>query len=396
MSRISDIASKLKQKTEAEKQSSGSLNPTRFEKDLVSALNGIDSLSGYQSSYSKIIAEKCAISLKKQVGAVKRSYAVGKDQSGAGNAVLSPIYRRFMCREGRCNGDPKSDIIVLSQMNGKMRASMKKHGEAQIATAQVGEANAVISAALGASKEIPTLIRSILSQTLSKEYYYSIRNRYAAENGENPEAFDAMLSSITGLTTSASVPSSKDLKEFSKFLKEIGIKDKITEGLREYMNSPSVQKRIFKEFASGEKRYIKSEADRSADWFMAWGENGKIDLMEIDELVESKFGSFRMNIRDRGNESGGSIRLSIRDSSEYSEIEKYLSEEFEMYCLTEGILDNTVSIMRTAGKAVASLYKSFIAAVKSLLLVVAALFADGVSSLFEFFGLETTDMSYSW
>jgi 23S rRNA U2552 (ribose-2'-O)-methylase RlmE/FtsJ len=379
-----------------EKQSSGALNPARFETDIVSAINGETRLSAYQSAYAKNCAEKCAKSLAKQIGAITKADQISKD-SASGSSVLTPVYKRFMCGGvGRCNGDPKADVVVTSQMNGKMRISMKKQGAAQIAAAQAGEASAVISAALGVSKEMPTLVRSILSQTLSKDSYYDIRAKYGQENGGKPEDFDSMLSNLTGLKTNAATPTSQDLKKFNAFLKTIGIQDKITASLREYMTSASVRKRIFREFASGEKRFISKESDRIADWFLAWGESGTVELHEIDEFVDSHLGSFRMNIRDRGNESGGSLRVSIKDSQEFLEIRKMLYEDFDRYCLTEGVMDTTVSILRSAGSSVAALYRNFIAAVKSVLDIVAALFTDGAAALLEYFGIETTELSYTW
>lgn len=395
MNRISDISSRIQKQSDEKKRISGSLNPMRFENDLVSALNNNASLSGYQSSFAKSIAEKCAVSIVKKVGSVKNAFTLSKG-SGGGAAVLSPIYKRFMCSgAGRCNGDPKTDLVILSQLNGRMKLSLKKEGSAQIATAQVGEANAVITSALGKNKEVASTIRSILTQTLSKENYYSFRETYSQRTGDSPEKFDYMLSSITGLKTGNSA-TPKEMRQFSQFLEIIGVKEKITAALREYISSPSVQKRIFKEFASGEKRYIPSESDRSANWFMVWSESGSVEIEDIDEFVNSHYGSFRMNIRDRGNESGGSIRLDIRDSIEFKEIEKMLLEEFDMYCLTEGVLDTTIGMIRTAGATVASLYKKFVDAVKATVSLIAAMVSDGIGTLLEYFGLETTEMSYSW
>lgn len=394
--RIADISARLQKQSDAEKEVNGSLNPTRFESDLASALRGEDRLSAYQSSRAKTIALKCAKGLQRKTGKITEAFQTPKS-SGNGTSVLTPIYKHFMCGDGgRCSGDPKSDLIVKSQMNGQMRISMKKRGSAQIATALVGEANAVISAALGKEKEIPSLVRSILSQTLSKENYYSIREKYAQMIGGNPEDFDSMLSNLTGLKTNADVPNSNDLKSFNKFLMLLGIKDKITASLRDYMSSSSTRKKIFREFASGEKRYVSREFYRSADWFLQWDDNGTLDLSEIEEFIESHLSSFRMNIRDRGNESGGSLRIDIRDELEFKEIEKILHEEFDRYCLTEGVADTTLNMIRTAGSAVAKLYKTFVAAIKSFLTIIAALFTQGAAALLEYFGLETTEMSYSW
>lgn len=394
--RIADISARLQRQSDAEKEASGSLNPTRFEGDLASALRGEDRLSAYQSARGKSVALKCAKALQGQTGRITGATQTPKS-SGNGASVLTPVYKHFMCGDGgKCSGDPKSDLIVKSQMNGEMHISMKKMGSAQIATALAGESNAVISAALGRDKEIPTLVRSILSQTLSKEYYYSTREKYANATGGNPEDFDSMLANLTGLKTRGETPSSADLKAFNRFLQMMGIKEKITHSLRDYMASSSVRKKIFREFASGEKRYIAKESYRSADWFLQWNDEGAADLSEIDGFIDNHLGSFRMNIRDRGNESGGALRIDIRDSSDFKETEKMLHEDFDKYCLTEGVADTTLNIIRTAGSAVAKLYKNFVAAIKSFLTVVAALFAEGTAALLEYFGIETTEMSYSW
>jgi hypothetical protein len=42
------------------------------------------------------------------------------------------------------------------------------------------------------------------------------------------------------------------------------------------------------------------------------------------------------------------------------------------------------------------MYRNFIAAVKSVLDIIAALFTDGAAALLEYFGIETTELSYSW
>lgn len=393
--RIADISAKIQRMSNTEKETSGSLNPARFEGDLASALRGETRLSSYQSGFAKNIATKCSKSLQKKTG--KITSAVQTPKSGNGAAVLSPIYKQFMCTDGgRCSGDPKSDLIVKSQMNGEMHISMKKKDGAQIATALAGEANAVISAALGREKEIPSLVRSILSQTLSKEYYYDIREKYAQSFGKNPQDFDSLLSNVIGLNTREDIPSPNTLKEFNKFLQIIGIKEKISSSLREYMSSTGVRKKIFREFASGERRYIQSESYRSADWFLQWSESGEADLSDIDEFIDSHFSTFRMNIRDRGNESGGAIRISIKDSLNFKETKESLHEEFDKYCLTDGVMDTTLNIIRTAGSNVANLYRNFVAAIKSFLTIIAALFTEGTAYLLQFFGLETTELSYSW
>jgi hypothetical protein len=59
-------------------------------------------------------------------------------------------------------------------------------------------------------------------------------------------------------------------------------------------------------------------------------------------------------------------------------------------------MDTTVSILRSAGSSVAALYRNFSAAVKSVLDIIAALFTDGAAALLEYFGIETTELSYTW
>lgn len=395
-SRIADISARLQAQSDVVKLNSGSLNPTRFESDIVSAINGEKQLSGYQSGKAKTIAELCVKDMQKKFGGVKKAKQVSKDLAiGSGASVLSPIYRKFMCVEGmRCNGDPKCDIIMSSQMHGKMQISMKKSGDAQIATAQFGEANAVISAALGKDKEIVKTIRSILSETLNKKSYYDIRGKYEKLVGGD---FDSTLATMMGMKTKASSPTSDEMMKFNQFLQIIGVKEKITVALKDYMESNRARKAIFKEFASGEKRFIESQSYRSADWFMIWSEQGKIEIEEIDSFVNTHYSSFRMNIRDRGGDSGGSLRIDIREQSEYhAQLEKELQEEFDMFCLTEGVLDTTVELMRSAGSLVVTAYKKFIGAVKTALSFIVSLFASGFSDILQFFGLETTEMSYSW
>jgi len=395
-SRISDIHAKIKSKLETQIQASGAINPTKFESDIVAALNKEQDIKAFQSGRAKTVAEMCADTMRKKFGAITKAKQVSKSLSvGSGASVLTPIYKKFMCVEGmRCNGDPKCDISMSSQMHGKMQVSMKKQGDAQIATAQYGEANAVISASIGKDKAAVSTIRDILSRTLNKKSYYELRSSYETNTGKN---FDTVLATMTGLKTGSSLPSVVEMKEFNEFLNTIGIKEKITLSLREFMTSTRIRKAIFKEFASGEKRFIDSESYRKANWFMMWSENGNVEVEEIDSFVDSHYGSFRMNIRDRGSESGGSLRIDIREQLEaFRQLEKELTEEFDKFCLVEGVLDTTLDLMRSAGSAVVSVYKKFISVIKNCLSFIAALFVSGFSNVLEFFGLETTELSYSW
>lgn len=396
MSRLSDIASRLQAISNAEKETSGNLNPKVFESDIVAALNQEQGLASYQSGLAKSVAQMCANDMIAKFGKISEAKVIS-NLKGSGGAVLSPLYKRFMCAEGaRCNGDPKCDILAVSQMGGRMQISLKKEGGAQVASASAGEINAVLSAALGKDRKFVSIVREIISSTLDKNKYYEIRAKYAQDTKGSPEDFDAMLSNTIGMKSKAFAPSTKDISEFNRFLKSIGVQEKITAELREYLAASSSRKAIFKEFASGENRYTKSESIRSADWFMTWNERGKIEAQEIEEFVNSHLGSFRMNIRDRGNQLGGSLRIDIRESAEFVELEKQLHADFDHYCLTEGVLDTTVNILRTAGKSVADLYRQFVSAIKSLLSFVAALFASGVGTVLEYFGLEATEMSYTW
>lgn len=404
MSRISDIASRLRSFSETEKSLSGYINPTKFEKDLVFAINENKDLKNYQSKRAMEIAQKCALNLTEKIGKSSANSVVTDNFTGSGEMVLSPIYKKFMCLNRKCNGDPKSDIIIKSQMNGKMSVSIKKEGDAQIASAQVGEANAVISAALGQSNEVVQIVRETLSRILPKDSFYAVRNLFSQRTGQTPEKFDAMLSTMLGVRTDKTTISPNEAKLFNIFLESVGAKTEISNSVKSFMSSVSTRKKIFKEFASGEKRYISSEKHRSADWFMTWSEEGRITVTEIDEFINTNYNSFRMTIRDRGNYSGGSLRLDIRenlelDSNEYNHfksIEKVFHKEFDSICLTEGILDSIVSMTRKGEKAVVNVYKKFVSAIKNLLSMIARIFAQGFSYVLEFFGLEVSEMSYSW
>lgn len=403
MSRISDITSRLQQKTDTQKSVSGSLNPTLFEKDIVSALNGQNDVREYQSAYAMSVARLCARNIVSFVGGVKS--AKKSPESASGETVLSPLYRRYMCGgKGRCSGESKSDIIINSQMNGKMLVSVKKEGSAQLTAAGAGEASAVISAALGEDRNGVKAIRSILTAALSKENYYTAREEYARKNNTKPEAFDAMLGAITGMKTKAGAMTRAEIEAFNKFLETLGIKSQITLAMQEYLASPRAREAVLKEFASGSKRFIKSESDRSAEWFLLWSDKGYVKLADIDEFVGARLGSFRMNIRDRGDRAGGSLRVDFReafdlDSIEYQEyllIERRMHQDFDYDCLTEGVLDTTLSLVRTAGAAVAEAYKRFIGAVKTAMSMIARLLAKGIAALLDFFGIEVEELSYTW
>lgn len=371
---------------------------------MASALNGKKSIGEYQSAYAMTVAQACARSVVSSVGAVKSASQSPKD-SGSGETVLSPLYRRFMCGgAGRCSGESKSDIIIESQMNGKMLVSMKKEGSAQVAAAGAAEANAVITAALGEDRAGVKAVRQVFTAALSKENYYEAREQYARENRTRPEAFDQMLAAITGMKTKSGAMTRAEVDAFNEFLDSMGIKSQITVSVQQYLGSPGARRAILKEFASGSKRFIKSEKNRSAEWFMLWSDSGTVQLEEIDEFVGARLGSFRMNIRDRGVGAGGSLRIDFReaftlDSHEYKDfllIEKRLHDEFDYSCLTEGVLDTTLGLMRSAGEAVAGAYRRFVAAAKAAMSMIARLMAKGIGALLAFLGLEVEELSYTW
>ena len=404
MDRMADIAARLRKQSNTDKRESGAINATAFESDLVAYINGEASISAYQSGYAKSVAKKCTNTLTKLVGECDKAILISQ-QTGGGASVLSSIYKRFMCADGaRCNADPRTDILLYSQNNGQMRISVKKHGDAQISSAQAGEANAIISAALGQDKELPALVRAIISEVLPKNSYYNLRTKWAKDMNARPEDFDNMLGNMTGLKTGAKSPSLNQVTLFNKFLTSSGIKTKVSLAMREYMSSDNTRRKLLKEFASGEKRYVPKEKNRSAEWFLQWSETGQVDVEKIDSFVNSNLGSFRVSIRDRGTISGGSVRVDVRENWELSDsqyqdflqYEKVLHDDFDLYCLTEGVLDTTIDIIKIAGSAVANLYKEFVAAVKTTLSMIANLFAQGVATVLNFFELEATEMSYSW
>lgn len=390
--RLDQILSKVNKRSDAAKAVSGSVNPLQFESDLVAALNGEKSLSKYQSLGGQRVAVACASALTSVAGKITKARRVAR--SGVdGKAVLSPMYKRFMCGGiGRCNGDSKSDLVCSSQMNGVMQVSLKKAGAAQIASAQAGEINAVLSAALEGDKQYLNTVRNIVKSTLDRESYYKIRNQYSYENPQEP--FDAVISRMIGLQSKTGLVSAAEIREFNKFLGMIGVREKITKSLQEFMSSPPIREKILREFASGENRYNSANSEMSADWFLTWDEGGKVELMDIDQFVKKT--PFRMNIRDRGNGGGGSLRIDIRESEEYKRIVAALNEEWEFMCLTEGVLDTTLGMIRSAGKAVADLYRAFVQAVKGLVQFIAALVLSGFSTLMEWVGIEVDEMSYTW
>ena len=399
--RMADIAARLLRQSNTDKVSSGAINATAFESDLVASINGVTTIGGYQSGYAKIIADKCKNNLTRLVGEVDTAILISQ-HSAAGASVLSPIYKKFMCADGtKCNGDPRTDILLDSEKNGQMRISVKKHGDAQISSAQAGEANAIISAALGQDKDLPTLVRQIISEVLPKNSYYKIRTKYATDTNGKPEDFDNMLGTMTGLKSGSKAPSANQVNVFNKFLLSVGVKKKVSAAIHTYMSSDNVRKKLLKEFASGEKRYVSKEKNRSAEWFLQWSESGNVNVEKIDDFVNSHLGIFRVQIRDRGTGAGGSVRVDVRENwnltySEHQDFllyEKALHDEFDLHCLTEGVLDDTVDILKSAGAAVANLYKGFVDAVKNVLSMIARIFAMGVTTVLEFFDIEVTQIS---
>jgi hypothetical protein len=402
VNRIANIAAMVKKKTTSTKKASGSLNPTAFEKDFISAAMGKDNLKFFQSERSKTVADKCISNLKKFSGEINGA-KTHSTKTASGESVLSAVYKEFMCGAGgRCNGDAKSDVVLSTQSLGTMKISMKKQGEAQIASAQVGEANAVISAALGKNNEIVKAVRNIIKETMSRDSYYGLRNQYERKYGLN--SFNKDLADLIGIKTSVSTVSTADIAKFNRFIARAGIQSTITQEMTQFMSRMETKKKLFLEFASGERRFVKRHSDRAANWMMTWSETGTIDLKSVEDFVNSNMGSFRFNIRDRGEGGGGSVRLAIREAfslspEEYKTfmlLENRTTREIERHILTEGILDSTVDLLKTAGSAVANLYKAFVKAIKNIMSMITRLFAKGTASVLEFFGLEVEEMTYTW
>lgn len=277
------------------------IDATKFEMDLVGALNGVTDVNAYQNAVSQKIANAAAHTLR--ATGVTGVAARNSGQGGKGN--LTDVYKKY----GVTSGESKTDIVV-----GTKRFSMKYGPAAQIAAAQANETQAVFAAAFEHDARYTTLIEQqilpMLSRVMDKSTFYSIRKKFDAKD---LASFGNQLSRFLHLHSSADAMVPEEVDVFAEFLSEVGVAAPAKTAVTSFLASSSTKETLFYEFASGEKRFV--NAINSPTHMLAWFDDGHIKYAPVRSFVKSHLHQFNYSIRDRGSKRGAALRIGIGEST---------------------------------------------------------------------------------
>jgi hypothetical protein len=373
------------------------VNATKFEGDMVKAFNARSSegrergdAEQYQNKSAETLANSCVKSLvAKMDGAPRLAFRMaGK----APRNVLTPAYTAGGAGKSVKSGEPKTDVVFITTRE-KYRCSVKYGAAAQIASAQTNEMWAVLNAVFIGSRGAPVArtISEIILQTGNEAVYKATRKRYEQMYGE--DGFDALLSKVTGLKSGGVLPTKAEVEQMNKFLKVMGIHERLTLDVSEYMNKPENRKALLREFATGERRFNKP--DFIATHFVEWFDNGTVKFADVDTFLTQTLPHFKFSLRDRGRKSsasgGGSRGIAFRldktgkalDESQFVEIRNQLNE---------GLSDWYAAAKNAIGRG----WELIVGAVRSVVDFFARLLSSGFSALLSFLGLEPAEMYYTW
>lgn len=379
-------------------EASKSLNATKFESDLVKAFNTVSSGEGrkqtatakYQNAESKDIARKCVKNLlDKMNGSPELAVRIaGK----APRSVLTAVYTSGGEGKSVKSGEPKTDAIFVTTTD-RYRCSIKYGAAAQFASAQTNEMYAVLNAVYTTKQgsEIARTISNILLQTGNEAVYKSSRRRYEEMYGT--DGFDALLSRVTGLKSGGGTPTAAEVEQMNRLLRVMGIKERLTLEVSEFMNKPSNRKALLREFATGEMRF--NNPDFIPTHFLEWFDSGAVNFEDVDKFLERTLPKFKFSLRDRGRKSsasgGGSRGIALR----VDKIGKRIDEERFMQIhdqLNEGLRDWYASAKNLIGRG----WELIVGAVRRLVNFFAGLLSRSFSALLSFLDLEPVQMQYTW
>lgn len=411
----------------------GAINSTKFEVDLTKAFNEISiedkgknraKLLKYQNSAAERAAKSCVQQLTKKIGKSREAW-----QMAGKGGPLTPAYTQGGPGRSVKSGEPKTDIVFLSTKD-KYCASVKNGTAAQISSAQTNEIYAVLNATFGKSEgaNIAKTIGNIIIQTGNEAAYMQTRKKFENKYGE--DGFDRLISVVTGMKSGTGVPFDRELAQINEFLDLLGVREKITMEMTKFMLDTRNRKKLLREFATGENRFM--DKNYIASHFLEWFEDGSIKWMDADEFINHMLPRFKFGLRDRGRKSskGGTIkdpgsrgiafRLDFAQKAgdaeemkeEYSEglTEAMIQENYNYYmqCFEEGFGDwlkmaktNVVKAGMRGYSYIKEGFKKFVEAIRKVISVIAAILSRGIQGLglggfLQKFGLQPTEMSYTW
>lgn len=352
------------------------IDPKKFEKDLVRALNGITGYSHYQSRSAEILAHK--------VATAARSLGLhGTAQLLSGSSPmsnLSPIYREYGVR----SGEPKADIHI-----GDARCSMKYAKYAQVATAQANETRAVFAATFASSPEYRRLVTEqllpLIKETMSVATFQKLRAQYSQTH---PTAFQNMLSKVLGFHSQQGNATAAERTEFQKFLAITGVHLPIRDELYRFLDSRSTKQSVFLEFVSGRHRFVRPEL--SATHLLVWDEQGRVACTPVEQYVAANLSRFSYSIR--GAHTSAALRIDIQEAVAHDHDLLAVIEECAIR-VQQDILRE--SVLQDMWSGITDIGQQFAAAAKAVILFLMHLLHQGIVAALEFFGYEVPSLEWS-
>ena len=247
---------------ELKQGSEGKINASRFEENLVNALNA----SG---------GEKCAEPTE-GAGEQFNELAAQVVSSIDDPALKGRCFKKLKARgtltqlyvdSGVTSREPKTDIIST---DGKVRISVKKKG-GQFISAQGAETMAVFLAVV----ENDSAARNKLADVIKR--FFDYRKGYAALKGKEPNEKDK-------------------IKIVRRFL------------LNRLLNfgGTSRSEALVREAALGEHKF--ADPDSVPNYFLVWDESGNGEFYEADKFIKQIASSVKFGVRGRGGVRGLALR----------------------------------------------------------------------------------------
>lgn len=371
------------------------LDPTKFERDLVRAINGETGYSRFQSRGAEKIAHLAATKLK-ALNVTGHAEVV----SGGGKSDLTPLYQEY----GVTSGKSKTDIKI-----GAYQCSMKYAKQFQLAAAQSNEAQAVFAAAFQHTPEYTQLVQRyilpLLNQAMNKQTFYKLRAQW---DKKDPSAFQNHMSKVMGLHSSQGNATRAEIAEFATFMAELGVELPVRGKLYEFLQATKTKQMLFYEFATGSQRFVESAKTSIATHMLAWDETGNVHIETAKRFVQKHSAHFNYSFRDRGSKSGPNPRgaaLRVGGSGAEFDLSESVNEitmDNAWSVLTE-TLHREAAIMLLDEGMVGDLWNkakdmvnTIIAAVKAAIAFILNLIRQGASAVMDAFGYEVTAMSWTW
>jgi len=389
----------------------GKLDATKFEGDLEKAFNSISAKGTegrerapgerFQSETARKLAQQCVKSLMTKVKGEPR--VAFRTAGGGGASVLTAAYTSGGPGKSVKSGEPKTDVVFITTTGERYRCSVKAGAGAQIASAQTGEMWAVMNAVFTGPRggPIAQIITKIITETGNSKVYYANRKKFEKRYGE--DSFDALLSKVTGLKSGAGQPTQAELNQMNEFLGVLGINERLTPEISEYMNKPENRKALLREFATGEMRFTK--LDFIASHFLKWYENGTVKLYDVDTFLKETLPRFKFALRDRGSKRGMALRVddtgkgkppkgkpvkeTVNLCGNPLDEERYLEIRDQ---LNEGLSDWYASAKTAIGRG----WELLVSAVRKVVDFFAKMLTAGLDKILDFLGVEPEVMEYTW